>query len=122
VDLPRIVAGPLATQILGDYGAEVIKIEIPGGGDDSRAWAPPTAPDGSAAYFFCVMHRGMVEEIEHETAGPIRLVGIPVKFSESPGSIRLAPPVLGQHTAETLTTRLGLTADEVRDLPRDGVI
>ncbi len=54
VDLSRIVAGPLATQILGDYGAEVIKIEQPGVGDDSRAWVPPKAPDGSAAYFFSI--------------------------------------------------------------------
>jgi crotonobetainyl-CoA:carnitine CoA-transferase CaiB-like acyl-CoA transferase len=54
IDLSRIVAGPLATQILGDYGAEVIKIEHPRGGDDSRAWAPPRAPDGQATYFFAV--------------------------------------------------------------------
>jgi crotonobetainyl-CoA:carnitine CoA-transferase CaiB-like acyl-CoA transferase len=54
VDLSRIVAGPLATQIVGDYGAEVIKIEQPGVGDDSRAWVPPKAPDGSAAYFFSI--------------------------------------------------------------------
>jgi crotonobetainyl-CoA:carnitine CoA-transferase CaiB-like acyl-CoA transferase len=54
VDLSRIVAGPLATQILGDYGAEIIKIEQPGVGDDSRAWAPPMAADGSAAYFFSI--------------------------------------------------------------------
>ncbi|MFQ5827661.1 MAG: CaiB/BaiF CoA transferase family protein [Candidatus Methylomirabilia bacterium] len=54
IDLSRIVAGPLATQIFGDYGAEIIKIEQPGVGDDSRQWAPPRAPDGSAAYFFSV--------------------------------------------------------------------
>ncbi len=54
VDLSRIVAGPLATQIFGDYGAEVIKIEQPGVGDDSRGWVPPKAPDGSAAYFFSI--------------------------------------------------------------------
>lgn len=51
IDLSRIVAGPLATQILGDYGAEVIKIEQPGVGDDSRQWRPPAAPDGSPTYF-----------------------------------------------------------------------
>ena len=54
IDLSRIVAGPLATQILGDYGAEILKIEQPGIGDDSRAWTPPVAPDGSAAYFYSV--------------------------------------------------------------------
>jgi crotonobetainyl-CoA:carnitine CoA-transferase CaiB-like acyl-CoA transferase len=54
IDLSRIVAGPLATQIFGDYGAEVIKIEQPGVGDDSRQWSPPVAPDGSATYFFAI--------------------------------------------------------------------
>jgi formyl-CoA transferase len=54
IDLSRIVAGPFATQIFSDYGAEVIKIEQPRVGDDSRQWAPPRAPDGQAAYFFAV--------------------------------------------------------------------
>src|SRR3989337_69224 len=54
VDATRSVAGPRAPQICGDYGAEVIKIEQPGTGDDSRQWAPPVAPDGSAAYFFSI--------------------------------------------------------------------
>ncbi|MBI4589818.1 MAG: CoA transferase, partial [Candidatus Rokubacteria bacterium] len=54
IDLSRIVAGPLATQIFGDYGAEVIKIEQPGVGDDCRQWAPPVAADGSATYFFSI--------------------------------------------------------------------
>ena len=52
IDLSRVVAGPLATQILADYGAEVIKIERLGVGDDARQWAPPFAPDGEATYFF----------------------------------------------------------------------
>ena len=54
VDLSRIVAGPLATQIFSDYGAEVVKIEQPGVGDDSRHWAPPRARDGQASYFLAV--------------------------------------------------------------------
>ncbi len=54
IDLSRIVAGPLATQIFGDYGAEIIKVEQPGVGDDSRQWAPPHAPDGQASYFFSI--------------------------------------------------------------------
>ncbi|MBI4013178.1 MAG: CoA transferase [Candidatus Rokubacteria bacterium] len=54
IDLSRVVAGPLATQIFSDYGAEVIKIEQPRVGDDSRHWAPPRAADGQASYFFAV--------------------------------------------------------------------
>ena len=51
VELARILAGPWAGQMLADLGAEVIKVERPGGGDDTRAWGPPFAADGSAAYF-----------------------------------------------------------------------
>lgn len=56
LDLSRVLAGPWATQILGDLGADVIKIEKPGAGDDTRAWGPPFlrgAGDahGDAAYY-----------------------------------------------------------------------
>jgi crotonobetainyl-CoA:carnitine CoA-transferase CaiB-like acyl-CoA transferase len=67
VDLSRIVAGPLATQILSDYGAEVIKVEHPAGGDDSRQWSPPRAPDGQATYFFAVNRgkRSITIDLKH---------------------------------------------------------
>ena len=49
LDLSRILAGPWASQMLADLGAEVIKIERPGSGDDTRGWGPPYMPDESAA-------------------------------------------------------------------------
>ena len=53
VDLTRILAGPLCTMMLGDMGADVIKIEPPDKGDDTRSWGPPFA-GGEAAYFLGV--------------------------------------------------------------------
>ncbi|HEV8474809.1 MAG TPA: CoA transferase [Methylomirabilota bacterium] len=49
-DLTQNVAGPFCTQILGDMGAEVVKVERPGRGDDARAWAPPYWGDESATF------------------------------------------------------------------------
>jgi crotonobetainyl-CoA:carnitine CoA-transferase CaiB-like acyl-CoA transferase len=53
IDLTRILAGPLCTMMLGDMGAEIIKVEPPGTGDDTRGWGPPFAA-GEAAYFLGV--------------------------------------------------------------------
>jgi formyl-CoA transferase len=52
LDLSRVLAGPYCTMMLGDLGAEVIKVERPGVGDDTRAWGPPFA-DGESAYYLC---------------------------------------------------------------------
>lgn len=55
LDLSRVLAGPWATQMLGDLGAEILKIEQPGQGDDTRRWGGPALADGSgdSAYFLC---------------------------------------------------------------------
>ena len=56
LDLSRVLAGPWAGQLLADYGAEVLKVERPGTGDDTRSWGPPWWGDGAdrvAAYFVC---------------------------------------------------------------------
>ena len=53
-----------------------------------------------------VLHRDMLLEVEHPTAGMIRMAGIPVKFSVTPASVRLPPPLLGQHNGEVLRTWL----------------
>src|SRR5439155_988374 len=59
LDLSRVLAGPWASQLLGDLGADVVKVERPGAGDDTRAWGPPYLKDEEgrdtdiAAYFLC---------------------------------------------------------------------
>jgi crotonobetainyl-CoA:carnitine CoA-transferase CaiB-like acyl-CoA transferase len=54
LDLSRVLAGPLAAMTLGDLGADVIKIERPGDGDETRGWGPPFDPRGESAYYLSV--------------------------------------------------------------------
>src|SRR5437868_6284953 len=54
LDLTRVLAGPLCTMTLGDLGADVLKIERPGLGDESRAWGPPFDDRGESAYYLSV--------------------------------------------------------------------
>ena len=49
-----------------------------------------------------VLARGMVQDVEHPTAGPMRTLGIPVKLSATPGTVRRPAPRLGEHTAEII--------------------
>src|ERR1700729_2793264 len=51
LDFSRVLAGPLATMVLGDLGAEVTKVERPGAGDDTRSWGPPYDDHGESTYF-----------------------------------------------------------------------
>jgi crotonobetainyl-CoA:carnitine CoA-transferase CaiB-like acyl-CoA transferase len=53
-DFSRVLAGPVATMVLADLGADVVKIERPGVGDDTRAWGPPWAADGESSYYLSV--------------------------------------------------------------------
>jgi crotonobetainyl-CoA:carnitine CoA-transferase CaiB-like acyl-CoA transferase len=68
-----------------------------------------------------VLARQMAKEVPHPTAGKVRLLGNPVKLSETPGDIDLAPPLLGQHTDEILQ-RLGMSQETIAKLKEEGVV
>ena len=85
IDLSRVLAGPWASQLLADMGAEVIKIERPFKGDDTRHWGPPfmqvsesDADDAQAAYFHCTNRnkQSLAVDISTEAGQKIILVDI----------------------------------------------
>ena len=69
-----------------------------------------------------VLHRKMLAEVDHPTAGSVPMAGIPVKFSLTPASVRLAPPLLGQHTEEVLASWLGIDDKEIDELKKKGAV
>jgi len=71
LDLSKVIAGPLCAQYLGELGAEVVKIEPPGSGDDTRSWQPQD--QGVSATFLAVNHnkRSLALDLKHERAGQI---------------------------------------------------
>jgi crotonobetainyl-CoA:carnitine CoA-transferase CaiB-like acyl-CoA transferase len=69
-----------------------------------------------------VLAREMVASIPHDTIGTLRQLGIPLKLSETPGTLRAAPPRLGQHTDAVLAGDAGLAPDAIARLRREGVI
>jgi CoA:oxalate CoA-transferase len=60
--------------------------------------------------------REMIQEVEHPIAGKLKMPGVPIKMSETPGSIRTHAPLLGQHTNEVLSSMLGLSEEEIKEL------
>ncbi len=99
---------------------------------DTQAWITllsnagiPCAPVQTIDQVFSspqVRHREMLVEVEHPAAGIIPMAGLPVKLSATPASIRIAPPLLGQHSEEVLQTWLGMDGDDIAKLKSKGVI
>jgi crotonobetainyl-CoA:carnitine CoA-transferase CaiB-like acyl-CoA transferase len=68
-----------------------------------------------------VAHDGLLTTIEYPGAGEVRVVGVPMHFSRTPGTIRLSPPTVGQHTDEVLRS-VGYRDDEIDELRADGCV
>jgi crotonobetainyl-CoA:carnitine CoA-transferase CaiB-like acyl-CoA transferase len=101
-------------------------------GRDSKTWSNilheaevPCAPVQTIDQVFDdpqVVHRRMLAEVEHPSAGKIRMAGIPVKFSVTPASVRLPPPRLGEHTWRVLEDWLGMSAEDITALREKGIL
>jgi formyl-CoA transferase len=72
LDLTRVLAGPYCAMMLGDFGADVVKVEQPGRGDDSRTWAPPAA-GGESAYYLSANRnkRSMTLNLRHSAGADV---------------------------------------------------
>ncbi len=101
-------------------------------GSDNQTWLRilneaevPCAPIQTIDQVFSapqVLHRSMLLEVPHPTAGKVRMAGLPVKFSATPASVRLPPPLLGEHSAQVLSSWLDLSAGAIAELKQKGVI
>jgi crotonobetainyl-CoA:carnitine CoA-transferase CaiB-like acyl-CoA transferase len=65
--------------------------------------------------------REMVVEVEHTTLGPVKTLGLPVKFSRTPGKVRTGAPLYGEHTREILS-EYGFGSDEIEAFMREGAV
>jgi crotonobetainyl-CoA:carnitine CoA-transferase CaiB-like acyl-CoA transferase len=108
LDLSRVLAGPYCTMLLADLGADVIKIERPGEGDETRAWGPPFA-GGEATYFLSV-NRGK-RSVALDLADPRSRVAVERLVSES--------HVVVENFRAGVAERLGLGYGTLRELRPD---
>jgi formyl-CoA transferase len=128
-DDPRFARNPQRVEHRGELIDILTEIFLQ---RDTAAWMTllidagvPCAPVQTIDQVFLapqVIAREMVVQVPHPTAGTIRMAGLPVKFSGTPAAIRLAPPLLGQHTAEVLRSWLRLDDSAIDDLKSKGVI
>ena len=103
LDLSRVLAGPWCTQLLADLGAEVIKIERPGTGDDTRHWGPPWHGEGKervAAYFLSANRGKKSAAIDFAKPEGAALVSVTVPCEELPLTTLVGLSVNAESVAE----------------------
>ena len=105
LDLSRVLAGPFCTMVLGDLGAEVIKVERPDGGDDTREGGPPFA-GGESAYYLCVNRNKKSVALDLKSPGGV----------EAARGLAAASDVLLENFRVGAMGKLGLGYEEVKAL------
>jgi crotonobetainyl-CoA:carnitine CoA-transferase CaiB-like acyl-CoA transferase len=117
----RSLNRPLLIKMIGD---EIIKQPLSYWESRLKANDVPCSPVNTIDKVVMqpqVHARDMIQEIELEGLGMMSMAGLPIKMSESPGSVRLPPPRLGQHTAEILT-EMGYAQERIKTLAEQGAI
>jgi crotonobetainyl-CoA:carnitine CoA-transferase CaiB-like acyl-CoA transferase len=133
LDLATFVAAPFCCTLLADFGAEVIKVEQPGRGDDLRRLGRQAA-DGvsfmwlvnSVEDIFADPHmraRENIVQVDGPSGGRLSMPGVVPKLSRTPGRVTAPGPVaVGAHNEEIYCGRLGLTRDGLAALARKGIV
>ena len=111
-ELRPLIAERLARRTTADWLQALAEADVPSGPitDVLTAFESPEA-----------RARSMLVEVEHPALGVLRQAGIPIEFEHTPGSVRSAPPLLGEHTADVLS-ELGLTDDDIERLRAAGIV
>ncbi len=104
LDLSRVLAGPLCAMILGDMGADVLKVERPEGGDETRGWGPPFSQDGESAYYLSINRNKLGVALDLDLRADCDL--LERLFGEA--------DVVVENFRPGVLDRRGLGADEVR--------
>jgi crotonobetainyl-CoA:carnitine CoA-transferase CaiB-like acyl-CoA transferase len=112
-EVDRIIAEVTCTRSVAEWQERLADFDVP--------HAPALGVSAALAHPHALA-REMVTVADHPTAGPMRLVGRPIKFPGAPQQPSTAPPTLGQHTAQVLREELGCSEAEIAALHSDGVI
>ncbi|MEO7456037.1 MAG: CoA transferase [Gemmatimonadaceae bacterium] len=104
LDLSRVLAGPLCTMMLGDMGADVIKVERPEGGDETRGWGPPFDPDGLSAYYLSINRNKLSAALDLDRVEDRELIDLLLARTD----------VVVENFRPGVLSRRGLDAESVR--------